>query len=225
MKYEIPQPARQRRMFSKVVRYSEIDWGNLEEIIQAYRTRILDWYLEPAEELAKNPHFAFSVMALSCLLIETLGQFVFDQPGRGSFKSLIRGRLPARYSAKLQVQIEHLDGDHSITLEDVADVIYHAFRCGILHQAHMPPYAGVDPGLETPVEVRALGLVRYKSSGANCPSVILNPLSLLADLRSAFEAYLGELTDPATKYLHLRKNFKSRFTTSFGIDISRAILR
>lgn len=211
-------------MFSKEFRYSDIDWGDLNEIVRAYRTRLLDWYLDPAAELAKNPHFAFSVMALNCLLIETLGQLVFDRSGRYAFKSFVREHLPVVYSAPLGKRIKHCEpGKKPKMLKDVADVLYHAFRCGILHQAHLPPYAGVDPELGTPVEVRALGLVKYQATGDDCPSVVLNPRILLVDLRRAFEEYFAALVDPVTEEKY-RENFKSRFSSSFGIDIHEATL-
>jgi hypothetical protein len=223
MFYEVDQAAQANRYFSKMVRYSQIDWSNLDQIVDAYGQRIKDWYLDPAKELATNVHFAFSVMALNCLLIDTLSQFI---AGIGSscnveFKEFIRKRLPSIYSCALRTTIQHDDGRRAL-LQDVADVLYHGFRCGILHQAHIPPYGGVDPGAEQAARADVSGLVKYKSSGADCPSVIVNPLKLLEGLNEAFEAYLQELKERDPKNDQLRENFKRKFSTSFGIDISTA---
>ena len=76
MIYEVDQSSQASRYFSKEVRYSQVDWSSLDQIVDAFRQRILDWYAEPAAELPKNGHFAFAVMAFNCLLIDTLSQFV-----------------------------------------------------------------------------------------------------------------------------------------------------
>ena len=201
MIYEVQEAARANRYFSKEVRYSQIDWSRLDSIVQAYRQRIYDWYLDPARELAKNIHFAFSVMALNCLLIDTLSQFVSgtDSSTAEGFKQFIRDRLPDRYSSKLETPIHHDDGKKKTKLKDVADVIYHGFRCGILHQAHITPYGGIDPSNDAAVRFGLFGLLRYKPTGTECPSVILNPRTLLDDLQRAFDVYLEELNDGREK--------------------------
>lgn len=218
MMYEIDQVAQEKRCFSKGVLYSQIDWSNLDQIVDAYRQRIQDWYLSPAKELATNWDFAFSVMALNCLLIDTLSQFVagIDSFDPNQFKKFIRKRLPSAYWRKLKTPIQYADGK---ALGDVADVLYYGFRCSILHQAHIPPYCGVAQG----TAVRELsGPIKYKSSGAYCPCVVVNPMTLLEDLDKTFEAYLRELKDRDPKNDPLRANFKKKFSTSFGIDINTA---
>jgi len=47
-------------------------------------------------------------------------------------------------------------------------------------------------------------------------------MALLEDLNKTFEAYLRELKDRDPKNDPLRANFKKKFLTSFGIDISTA---
>ena len=225
MIYKVDQTAQASRYFSKEVRYSQIDWSRLDQIIDAFRQRILDWYAEPAAELAKNGHFAFAVMALNCLLIDTLSQFASgkDSSAASEFKKFIRNRLPSVYSCQLRTSIQHDDGKRQDTLADVADVLYHGYRCGILHQAHIPPYGGVDPGAAHAAQVIVPGLAKYNTTGLDCPTVILNPLLLLKDVRTSFEQYIGELKDRDTKHDQLRANFKSKFSSSFGIDVTGAV--
>lgn len=67
------------------------------------------------------------------------------------------------------------------------------------------------------------GLAKYKATGQDCPAVILNPLLLLKDVRAAFELYLSELKDRDSKHDLLRANFKSKFSSSFGVDVSGAV--
>lgn len=224
MIYEVDKAAQANRFFSKEVLYSQIDRSDLGQIVDAYRQRIHDWYLNPAKELAKNVHFAFSVMALNCLLIDTLSQFMagIDSSSKNEFKNLIRNKLPDIYSSKIDPPIRHQDGTRKEDLCDIADVLYHGFRCGILHQAHIPPYGGVAPGANNAIQQTTSGLVKYKDSGADCPSVIVNPLMLLEDLEKVFEIYLRDLSERDPKTAELRENFKRKFSTSFGIDVSAA---
>jgi len=229
MFYEVDQYAQSFRYFSGEVRYSQIDWSNLDQIVDSYGQRIQDWYLGPAKELAKNWDFAFSVMALNCLLIDTLSQFVagIESSRSDEFKEFIRNRLPSTYSCKLKTPIRHNDGRKDKKgkfkeelLKDVADALYHGFRCGILHQAHIPLYCGVaqeaNPVREAP------GHVKYKDSRTCCPSIIVNPLALLKDLEETFEAYLRDLKDRDPKNDQLRANFKEKFSSSFGVDVNIA---
>lgn len=211
------------RHFNKDQRYSDIDWAKLDEVVDAFGRRIRDWYLDPAKELAKNGHFAFSVMALNCLLIDTLSQFVCGKDSsRNTYKWFVRNKLPKAYSECLKETIKH-DDTRGTELTDVADVLYHGFRCGILHQAHITPYGLVDPGLSQPVRQEASKHVKYKSSGSPCLSVVVNPLKLLLDLSKVFDDYLANLKDPDSTHDELRTNFKDKFTRSFGVDVSSAI--
>jgi len=225
MIYEIDRAAQANRYFSKTVLYSQIDWSNLDQVVDAFRQRIHDWYLDPARELAKNGHFAFSVMALNCLVIDALSQFVSGKQASGAteFKEFIRTRMPRAYSSRLTTAIQHDDGKRRHLLQDVAEVLYHGFRCGILHQAHMSPYGGVVPHAPDPVHIEASGMLKYKSSGADCPVVIVDPLAMLGELLKAFESYLGELKDRDHRHDGLRANFKKKFTTSFGVDVTNAL--
>lgn len=219
MFYEVVQS---NRYFDKDRLYSQIDWSKLSDVIDAFQKMICDWYLNPAKELAKNGHFAFSVMAINCLLIDTLSQFVngVNASRRDLFKQFIRDKLPT-YSLVLTNSIQHNDGTRNdVILNDVADVLYHGFRCGILHQAHITPYGLVDPGADSPVRQETAGYVKYKNSGSDCPSVVINPLKLLEDLTQVFEQYLRELKDPNPTYNPLRNKFKRKFSESFGVDVS-----
>lgn len=221
--FHIPPSAWSRRFFSSQRLYSTVDWTDFDAIVHAYSLRIREWYLVPGHHLSANIHYAFALMALNSLLIDTLSQFVYGvvSGSRSKFINFIVERLPPRYSAALSTRIRHPGAKQPLT--DVAEVIYHAFRCGVLHEAHLPPYAGVAPNCQPPVIVDDnAGLARYADSGLPCPTVILDPLALFSDLVSAFDAYLGDLQERSPTQDALRANFKRKFSTSFGIDITGA---
>ena len=225
MFYEVTPSEQPYRYFSSQVRYSQIDWSKLDAVVDAFKLRLDDWYLGPARELAQNIHSAFSVMALNCLLIDALSQFVageLSSTGSG-FKRFIRTRLPPAYYAELPTPIRHYDGSRpEQALCDVADVLYHGFRCGILHQAHISPYGGIIPQAPA-IRIEQSGAVRYKDSQAACPSVIVDPLTMLADLSVALDMYLRELKDRDANYDALRDAFRKKFSSSFGVDVYEAV--
>ena len=216
------------RCFNKNQLYSEIDWTNFDDVVNAFGRRIRGWYLEPAEVLETNGHFAFSVMALNCLLIDTLSQFFAgeDSSSGNTYKKFVRDELPRAYSEPLKETIKHhykYHGEEKQTdLENVADVLYHGFRCGILHQAHITPYGLVEK-LPQPVQQKPFGHVKYKRCGSPCPSVVVDPSQLLVDLSQVFDNYLANLKGSDSTHDELRTNFKNKFTRSFGVDVSSAI--
>lgn len=219
MNYEIVKAV---RFFDKDRLYVDINWFRFDQVVDAFRKRIQDWYLDPAHELAKNGHFAFAVMALNCLLIDTLSQFVHGRTSSAAiaFKQFLRDYLP-NYAVGLTVPITHYDGK-TTQLGDVADVLYHGFRCGILHQAHVTPYGLIDPGQKQAVQIEPSGYVKYAASNADCPSVTINPLMLLTDLSTVFQDYVQDLNRHDPKHDQLRANFKVKFSSAFGVDVSSA---
>jgi hypothetical protein len=97
MYYEIPQATWGKRAFSKGILYKDVDWSDLDQIVDAYQQRIEEWYLAPAREMAKSSwHFAFSVMVIDCLLIDTLSQFMAGIPSSKAdqFKDFIKVDCP-----------------------------------------------------------------------------------------------------------------------------------
>src|SRR5262245_42692335 len=73
------EEGRQRRQPHRV-HVSEVDWSKRESVIDAFATRIEDWYLQPCRAMhASSGHYAFPAMAINSLLIDTLSQFEAGQ--------------------------------------------------------------------------------------------------------------------------------------------------
>src|SRR6478609_4615295 len=100
------------RIFSPGVLYSDINWNSFREVITAFDRRIREWYVQPARALeAASGDYAFAVMALNCLLTDTLSQFFSGEPQskRSVFLSFVRSKLPA-FSQRLIASIERPSG-------------------------------------------------------------------------------------------------------------------
>ena len=216
----IYRPVQTNRFFTKTDRYSDIDWSNFVEVVTAFETRINNWYLDPATHLANaTGHYAFSIMAINCLLIDTFSQFSAGKLSSSAvtFKTFINQNLP-NFNSTLTSTISHDDHKMRTTLSTVSDVIYHGFRCGILHQAHIPLYGCIDPGCAT-FQESATGLTIYSVSGSDCPTISINPLRLLDDLKTYFAGYIQNLKGKNPQFNALRANFKVKFTDSFGVPV------
>lgn len=216
----IYEPVQANRYFTKTQKYSDVDWSDFDAVVDAFQQRINNWYIDAATALADaTGHHAFSIMAIDCLLIDTLSQFATGQLSStaNTFKSFISDHL-ANFNASLANPIQHDDHNRQATLTTVADVIYHGFRCGILHQAHIPLYGAVDPG-GAHFNDAGSGTTKYAADGSDCPTLVVNPLRLLEDLKAYFSQYISDLKNTDPQFDALRVNFKTKFSDSFGVTV------
>jgi hypothetical protein len=215
------QPVQDQRLFKPGVLYSQIDWTCFQTIVSEFDGRIREWYLNPARTLqCISGDYSFPVMALACLLTDTLSQFHSGNPsGRKTFKEFVRQQFP-EFAQLLPTAINRPAHSDPPILTDFADVLYHGFRCGILHEAHITPY-GVLSGQDTIFSCEPTGLTRYQG-GAFCPTVVIYPKLFLDAVEAFLVTYVSQLLNPGPEFIDLRTHFKSRFTASFGIDITNA---
>jgi hypothetical protein len=222
------KPIQNARAFRRMTRYDQIDWSNFTAVVDAFHGRIDDWYILPTKELINHKdggHYAFAVMALNCLLIDTMSQFYFGiltSSGR-RFKDFARDRIP-KLAGNLPVQINQPVSpynQHGNPLSAYEEVLYTGFRCGILHQAHVPLY-GVLYGVPGPYDFQRNGATQY-ANGADCPSVICHPRKVFEEVETTFLQYLDDLLNPDSQLNNLRQNFKIKFEDSFGVTINATI--
>jgi len=207
------------RHFSRNTEYSAIDWKKLSSVVHAFNEKISEWYIVPAKLLATDWHHSFSLAALDCLLIDTMAQF--EKGVREStsdiFIDFVKAKLP-QFAVHLPAKIRRPNGKREITTP--AEALYFGFRCGILHEAHIPPYCQVLPEANI-VRTETSGMTTY-GSGGDCCTVVLDPTKLLTALETHFATYISNLLDTDMKNETLRANFKNKFTSNYGIDINAA---
>jgi hypothetical protein len=137
-----------------------------------------------ANKPASERRFGFSVLAIDCLLVETLGAFIegLDDTNRKSqrvFRTFLRTRK--QFAAEF-------------TTDDVADKFYMQFRCGILHQA--------ETGGSS--KVWSVGPMLW----INGDTITVNRNKFHDCLKEEFQVYLAELRDP--KNSTPRNNFRKK---------------
>lgn len=164
------------------------DWN---VAISALDSRIRERYIAPADFLvaaekdtpATERRFGFAVLAIDCLLVETLGAFLEGLEGTtGRSKKIFCKFLTSRPQF-------HKDFPQSL-----AEQFYDEFRCGVLHQAEVGGNS----------KVWSVGPLVQKDGD----SVIVNRNKFHERLKSEFAAYLQELRGLTNT--QLRSNFRKK---------------
>jgi hypothetical protein len=233
------QPVKSERFFSTEKKYDAIDWTNFQEIVTAFKVRIDEWYIHPGEELRKKWDYAFALMAINCLLLDTLSQFYYGKvtSSRAVFKKYVRKKMPA-FRVKLPEKIEErpsrrkhrkaattkpkLKPKKPEHFEDFADVLYHCFRCGILHEAHIAGCGGLAGLGGKMVDIDPDVCTLYRD-GSTCPTVRMDPGIIFDEVKKLLDTYVADLFDPDPKKNIRRKKFKRKFTDCIGIDINSVV--
>ena len=225
-------PVQNARAFRRAKPYDQVNWNDFREVVDAFHGRMDDWYILPTKALVQHNeggHFVFPVMAINCLLIDTLSQYYygadrspnetrnsFPESSQAKFKDFLVARMKHR-TGPLPTKIVSRRGD----LTTFEDVLYSGFRCGILHQAHIPLY-GALYGVSNVLEFQPAGTTKY-ADGTDCPTVICFPQKLFDELETVFLKYLDDLLNPAPAFVDLRRHFKEKFEDSFGVTISTTL--
>jgi hypothetical protein len=232
------QPVQNKRFFHSREEYSKIAWQDFRSVVDAFRKKLGEWYLAPADLLRPNWDHAFGLMAMNCLLIDALSQYYYGKraSARSVFKKFACLKLP-EFRATLPEPIRENPGRRKRRktsmprlkpvkprfFKTFADVLYVAFRCGILHEAHVALCGGlaglggkmcdVDPDICT----------TYRD-GSPCPTVRVDPQVIYDALNKVIDQYLADLVDPDPRHDVRRRHFKHKFKASFGIDLAASKL-
>lgn len=231
------QPVRDQRFFSAGKKYDAINWNDFRQVVEAFRTRIDDWYIKPAEQLrAASWDHAFAVMAIDCLLIDALSQFHYGEfsSSRTLFRKYARKKIAGmrdKLPEAVAIRPERRPNRAAPAaprkpaklkyLKTYADALYFAFRCGILHEAHIAGCGGVAglKGVLADIDTDICTLYR---DGSPCPTIRMDPMALLDELKHLFAQYVADLLNPDPRFNPRRKKFKRKFTNCIGIDVGAA---
>jgi hypothetical protein len=210
-------PVQAVRLFTFDTYYDKIPWNEFPAVATAFRQNLEYWYLLPALQVKENHHFGFSVLANTCMLIDSLSQYEAGAvlSGRTIFKNYLRKHWPT-FDTPFATAIQ--SGADSLT--DIADVIY-GVRCGVLHENHIPLYAGLIAQADIAI-CNPTGYATY-SDGADCPVVTIDPGRFFDAVNTRFEAYFADLVNPTARFDPLRAAFKAKFEAGFGVTISTVV--
>lgn len=163
------------------------DWG---KAISVLRSRITERYIDPADILIDHEEpkkyserrFGFTILAIDCLLIETLQAFK-------------EGNEETEWKEGKKVFVEFLTQSRNLGVhfsKKYAEEFYDSYRNGILHQAQ----------IKENHLVWSIGAVAHEVEGA----MVINRTKFHQCLKNDFEEYIKKLSD--LKNTELRNNFK-----------------
>ncbi len=170
--------------YSKLTFQNENDWQTAIDIME---DRINGRFLKPINMIENYEYAGFAILALDCLLIETLQQFrkgLIETPrgkNRGLFVDFFTQTLFNEYFN-----------------EDYAIKFYKQVRNGILHQA--------ETKMGTKIKItNSLPVVKLAEDGE---SIIINRKKFHSKIVDSFNNYLDTLRNGSDN--ELRNNFKTK---------------
>lgn len=214
------KPVKTKRLFTKNVYFNEIKWNNWNEVISRFEQQLRWWYVSPIQFLSKHKdHAGFPVVALCCLLLDTLSQYEYGLESSDSraFRKFVRtwmNKWCTPFKSSIRIWDERRKKE--LQANDFADVLWSGFRCGILHESHGPLYCRLWETADL-FEYAENGYATYADTGADCPVVSLNPGVFANEACEIFHRVIKRLKNPTNVGLHA--NFKKKFLVSYGIDI------
>lgn len=165
---------------------TENDW---EKGIDIFEDRIRGRFLKPITYFETYKYAGFAVLALDCLLIETLQQFkkgVSDTPWGESESYFVDFLTKTSFK-------KYFDAD-------LAKFFYRQIRCGVLHQAEIKGSSRVFVHQDIP-------LVKWSKDKKG---LIINRKLFHNQLIIEFKNYLSQLKVSNPPDVHLRTNFRKK---------------
>lgn len=159
-----------------------------QKAIDIFEDRIRGRFLDVIERIEAVNGSGFAVMALDCLLIETLQQF---WEGKAETPDRMSGEYFRRFLTRTSF---YLDFDRQ-----KAKLFFDQIRCGILHQAEVKGSSKIQTKGEIP-------LVSLDGSGG----LLINRRKFHERMEKVFQEYLDALrkSDPPDE--PLRQNFRDK---------------
>lgn len=174
--------------------YTNEDWRDLDlskekdwqKAIDIFEDRIKGRFLEIIDTIQGLPYSGFAVLALNCLLIETLQQF---RKGQGQTP---RSKSKEYFSEFLTERFRNFFN------RQTSEMFYNQIRCGILHQAEVKKSSRV-------LIREGVPLVSLADDGEG---LVINRKLFHKQLVHEFEKYVSALQGPSN--VTLRANFKKK---------------
>lgn len=174
----------------------EVDW---ELAVSIFRDRLETRYLEHIRSLLQRKTIGFVVLALDCILVETVQQFRLGTratPWAKEKKYFVWFLTETAFA-------NHFNANQ-------AELFYETIRCGLLHQAEAEGASRIKRGQNYP-------LVQYTSDHAG---VIINASLFHGLLEQVIEDYALELLNP--RAIDLRRAFRRKMNFIARIEEQEA---
>jgi hypothetical protein len=169
------------------------------------------------------PGNEFIITNIGCILVDTISQFREGAEAHDPkvFKSFTEDHFP-NFDKELPKTIpDDLVVASIHEVDTVSEAFYSGFRCGLAHSGTVLAFGGhaveTDGNL---YEIRfdpnhAPSYCYNKETGEKYPFIVINPMRLIEEIRSALATYLERLRDPDESE-DLRWQFATKLEYDFG---------
>jgi len=179
----------------------EKDW---EQGIAIFVDRIQGRFFNFVDKIKDDTYAGFAVMALDCLLIETLQQF---REGVEESSIVVNGRTKGQ-SKEFFKRFLTKTSFKKYFNDDMAVIFFKKIRCGILHQAEIKGDSRIRICKSDP-------LVKKTDN----EGLIINRQLFHMQLEEVFREYVEDLRDPANSDLREKFKNKMNFICASGGEI------
>jgi len=180
--------------FSPKYKFTQLDWDNKKELIEAFKDRVKGFYLNPAKKL-NEAKYSFAAGILCITAIDFLARI---ETGLD--------RIGKRFEKWLKDNIEEFDKqDPDCQSRTLAYRFYDEFRNGLVHEGRIKNAGQFSCEIKELVEVTE-------------SVMIVNPEKLLQAIEKTFDKYIGMLEKEGSIF----QIFKCALIIDFQRDVEYA---
>lgn len=203
---------------------SNIDWDDIDDVIDSFERRIRSWYLEPAEILIDEmPGNDFIITNIGCTLVDTLAQFRTGREAHDAkeFKQFTEDHFPNFHKPLPKTIPSDLVVGSNHDVDTVSEAFYSGFRCGLTHSGTILAFGGHSGDTDGKLyqiwfdPEDSMAHCYDKSRKEAYPFVVLNPIRLIEEIEQALDAYLKNLRG-AKNEDPLKQHFAKKLEFDFG---------
>ena len=172
--------------FSPNYKFTQIEWDNGEQLVNAFKDRVKGFYLQPAEDLNKKG-YGF-IVGLVCVA-------TIDFLARVSIGGNVGNRF-GTWLYKNTTEFKRKDPDN--TNRTLSRRFYDEFRHGLVHEGRIKNCGQFSYEIEDLVSI-------------NNGVMLVNPECLLGKIKKAFEEYMQKVEENEKDFREFKRALKKDF--------------
>ncbi len=174
--------------FSRDLKFEQIDWGNKDNVINAFEDRVEELYLKPTEQLDRHKHpFATGIMCSAIIDLLARIESGREETTKHDFKKWLTTNIH-----------DFVKSSSVKELETLAMRFYIDFRCGLVHEGRIKKAAVFSYDLNCLVA---------EEDGI----MAVNPGMLFSKVKEVLEKYFEKIRNSQKEYDKLEKVLKRDF--------------
>lgn len=208
-----------KKAFAPGVTHEIVRYASYAEIVDIFDRRVSKWYFDAANSFkTKLSDYNFPIAIFCCVIIDLLSQHIFGRPRSSEkiFKAFCQKYLK-KYNHKIVPPIKSCKFENGkwikVEVQEVADALYHGFRCGLVHSGRVYEYGRINENFPSEIiKIEPWGKDKDKTREIN-----VHTTGLLSILEKVFRQYIEDLK---ANQQPLKRNFIKKMHFEYGLDLS-----